>query len=122
MINERLAAILDKLGSAIKSMSLDLTQDGIGLPVRIDNTASIAISIGDINKMYPYTAKTLAAKIKKEQNWVARAAEREKMKDDRSCCCKVNGARNKPALVKYSEVALDRIRELASDTTYNPYR
>jgi len=83
---------LSKIGKEIQNFSLQLAGESSALPVRLSEQGSLSIRISDPNKDYPYTAKTLAGKIGKNQNWVAKAATVLELKRNPADCCEIKGA------------------------------
>jgi hypothetical protein len=121
IINDRLSALLSSIGNAFKEISIEISKNQ-GMPVRLDVGAGVSINVGDINKLYPYTAKTLATAIKKDQNWVAYAAKKLCMKSDRNYCYEIYGNGKSPAMVRYNEAARKKLEDLCNDKNFNPYK
>lgn len=112
---------LKGLAESVSEFSLRLS--GSGVPVYYtDAPGALQISIKDVNQEYPYTAKTLGEKIGKNLNWVANAIKKLNLKYDKLYCCPVEGASGKPAIFKYSEEALKRLKnEIEKNPDFNPY-
>ena len=121
LINERVAALLSSLGDAFRKMSLEVGSGSAAIPVRVAMDAPVSITIGDINKSYAYFAKSLGEVLGKGQNWVAAAAEKLSLKGDAHFCYTILAQNGKPAMIRYSELARDRLKLAALDETFDPY-
>ncbi len=121
MMRSAVSSWLGKLASSVKEFSLEI--GGGGLPVYPSNEPSaLQISIKDVNEDYPYTAKILGKEIGKNQNWVAKAAQKLGLKDERLYCCPIRGATGEIVLYKYSKEALMRLmKEIEDNPEFNPY-
>lgn len=121
MIERAVSRALASLGDAIKRASIQL-QEG-GLPIAtVAKGAVLEIAVQDVNKTYPYTAKTLGAALGKNQSWAAYAAGKLNLKNDSAFSMPVYGSGGKVALRKYNERALERIRrELEDNPDFDPF-
>ena len=103
-------------------MLLSLTNRG-GIPATPTEEGGIPSIVLETDKIYPYTAKSLADKIGKSPNWVAHAAQKLGIKDNRKYSFKTTGTDNKTVIQwRYNEAALRLLEEKAKDPDFNPYR
>jgi len=122
IIKSSIVGWLTNLGEAIGRVAQDLSVSETGFPVTITETGLLSIRIKDPNSEYPYTAKSLASKTGKSQNWVAAAAKKLGLKNDKAFCMEIKCSDNKRTLqVRYNERALRLLEERAKDPNFDPY-
>jgi hypothetical protein len=95
---------------------------GEGVPVRLsDDADAIQVHI-DVNKDYPYTTAGLADALGRNRNFVAGAVRLLRLRDDPRYYTPVTNSRGDIVVHKYSELALERLREeLARRPDWNPW-
>jgi hypothetical protein len=122
MIRSAVSSWIGQLANSLKELSLEIGGKG-GIPVYpSDEPSALQISIKDVNEDYPYTTKTLGVALGKSTNWVAKAAQKLGLKEDKLYCCPIKGAAGKIVIYKYSEEAKSRlIKVLKEDPGFNPY-
>jgi hypothetical protein len=100
--------------------------------LRVDSQAEFAIRVTtdpdaapvniDINRTYPFTTSALGEALGKGVNWAAAAVRALGLKGDLGYHYPVVNADGRVVVNKYSEAALQRLREqLASDPEWNPW-
>jgi hypothetical protein len=114
---------LKKVGEAVTDFSLEIGEGTTGLPVRIsESAAALTIAFKDPNRDYPYTTKTLGAKIGKGQNWVAQAASVLRLKEDPRYSLAILGAGDNVVVRRYNDRALEKLRDtLADNPGFDPW-
>lgn len=124
MIRERVSEWLSELGKAMGKLAKQISISESGLPVRISETGVLTIAFTDPNREYPYTAKTLGQKIGKNQNWVAKAAEKLGLKNDRGYTLPINSSNGKKVIQwRYNEAAVQKLRrKVEEEPDFSPYR
>jgi hypothetical protein len=111
-----------------------LTLEGVEgeAKLRVDGQAEIAIRVTtdpdaapvniDINRTYPFTTSALGEALGKGVNWAAAAVRVLRIKGDLAYHYPVRNADGRVVVNKYSEAALQRMREqLASEPDWNPW-
>ena len=115
--------LYERLAEGIRAFSGKLTEDPGSIPVRLSREGTLTFRFEDMEKLYPYTAKTLGTKIQRNQNWTAQALTKLGIKGDPAHCLEIKGASGKVIVRKYDETTLERLRDvLQENPEYNPYR
>jgi hypothetical protein len=124
MIQNAVASWLIKIGQSIESLSLDIGDHANALPVRLsDSATALKIGVADPNTDYPYTAKTMGACVKRNQNWTHATATRLGLKDNPVYSISILGANGVVMQRRYNDNALNVVREkLKECPDYDPYR
>jgi hypothetical protein len=100
--------------------------------LRVDRLAELAIRVTtdpdaaavniDINRTYPFTTSALGEAVGRGVNWAAAAVRALRLKNDLQYHYPVCNADGRVVVNKYSEGALQRVREkLASEPEWNPW-
>jgi len=121
IISERVNTHLQALANAIASFGTSLVDSGLGIPVRItDEPSNLQISIKNHDDAYPHTAKSIARRIKRSQNWVAKSVRKLGLIGDPKYHSKIGGY--KAPLHRYSPACVDRlIQEVSANPSFDPY-
>lgn len=122
MHRRRLARLLDELKERVLHAESPLAlSDADGVPVRFSDEPGALAVVPDVDKAYPYTARTLGEALGRGQNWAAAAIECLGLKGHAEYWFATKGARAY-AVQRYSERAAERLREkLAQEPDWNPF-
>lgn len=122
ILRQRVARVLDELRVRVlqSDSPLSLTT-GDGIPVRFSDEPGAVAVVPDIDRHYPYTARTLGGAVGKGQNWGAAAARYLELKGKPEFWIGTRGSKGY-AVQRYSERALALVRaQLEADPTWNPF-
>ena len=98
------------------------TEDRAEIAVRVTTDPDAAPVNIDINRTYPFTTSALGEALGKGTNWAAAAVRALRLKNDLGFHYPVRNADGKVVVNKYSEAALQQLRDrLASDPEWNPW-
>ena len=68
---------LSKIGQAVQTLSLDVQEGQLALPVQLsEDTTALKIGVADPNKDFPYNATLIGRKLGKSAAWVAEAIKK----------------------------------------------
>ncbi len=114
---------LRHIATAIQDFSLELAEGGAGTPARLSETgAGLAIAVRDPNRDFPYTAKTLAQKLDRGQNWVVKALGVLRLRGNPAYSMAIRGASGRIVVRKYNERTLDTLwQKLSDDPSFDPH-
>jgi hypothetical protein len=114
---------LSKIGQAVQTLSLDVQEGQLALPVQLsEDTTALKIGVADPNKDFPYNATLIGRKLGKSSAWVAEAIKKLEIKKNPLLALGINGSKGEACLWKYNERALRLLQEkLEKDPAYHPY-
>ena len=123
MVREAASRFLERLSIGVRdpAFSLKLTESA-GIPVHLaEEEESVPVS-PNLARLYPYTTKTLAARLGKPMNWVATAVKVLRLKESREQAYGVPAPSGRVIQWRYSEQALGTILDqLKQQPAWNPY-
>jgi hypothetical protein len=122
MLRQRVAGALEELRLRVLRSDAPLAlTGGDGIAVRISDEPGALSVVPDVERHYPYTARTLGEAVGRGQNWGSAAARALGLKGQAEFWLGIPGTKDY-AVQRYSERALARVRErLARDPDWNPF-
>lgn len=122
MLRQRVAAALEELRVRVLRSDAPLAlTGGDGIAVRITDEPGALAVVPDVERHYPYTARTLGEAVGRGQNWGAAAARALGLKGQAEFWLGIPGAKDY-AVQRYSERALALVRErLRREPGWSPF-
>ena len=122
-MREEVSRFLQRMSVQVASAELSLrpgAQDGV--PVRLSDDPGATAIVADIEMLYPYTTRELGALFGHGQNWGSAAARALDLQGKVKYWWGLRGKRGSYSMQRYSEAAVDAIRErLAETPRWRPY-
>lgn len=122
MLRQRVAGVLEELRLRVLRSDAPLAlTGGDGIAVRISDEPGALSVVPDVERHYPYTARTLGEAVGRGQNWGSAAARALGLKGQAEFWLGIPGAKDY-AVQRYSERALALVREkLQQAPDWNPF-
>ena len=124
LVREAASAFLERLSIGVRdpAFTLRLTESA-GIAVHLaEDEESVPVS-PNLARLYPFTAKSLAARLGKTTNWVATAVKVLRLKESRENAFGVPSPSGRIIQWRYSEHAWRLVQDkLDADPGWNPYR
>ncbi len=123
MVREAASAFLERLSVGMRDpAALRLVDEGESIPVRLAADEEAVPVAPNLARLYPHTATTLARALGRPTNWAAAAVKALRLKDAREYGYGVPSPGGRVVQWRYSDRALERLREeLARDPAWAPY-